>query len=366
MTEKGKERKQRIIEKLYFQPKKTDLHLDLYVTVLQVLKEYVMVFQATDVRIHKLHDEQLSIFLKFLSFYIKPESIGKKCASSLKSLNLDDKSKVLQKRSIFVGAMNRNTIKSGLSKSDPIIVDFMKRVEEAYFETGKYLQSKLPLDSAILQGLSAIDPMARGHSVTTSHLYNLCDSLSHILPAEHRVFGEVYQYISDPELDKIDDCDIVKFWNGPIIKERYQCLHIIVSACLSIFHGPSVESSFSVMNNIVDSNCSRTSVETFNAYQTVKYSLRSKKINSVERFRRNHTRCPIDRPLALSVQRAWSEEKKLQRLRQKKRLQRLLGCKRATSATFASKARQVFVNTAIQKYIKKTRSRSSRRGTLSE
>ena len=157
--------------KLYFQLKKADLHLDLYVTVLQVLKEYVMVFHATDVRIHKLHDEQLSVFLKFLSFYIKPESIGKKCASSLKSLDLNDRSKVLQKRSIFAGAMSRSVIKSGLSKGDPIIVDFMKSVEEAYFETGKYLQSKLPLDSDVLQGLSAIDPMVRGHSVT---MYNTC------------------------------------------------------------------------------------------------------------------------------------------------------------------------------------------------
>lgn len=340
--------------------------LKLYVSVLQVLKEYVMVFQATDVRIHKLHDEQLSVFLKFLSFYIKPESIGKKCASSLKSLDLNDRSKVLQKRSIFAGAMSRSVIKSGLSKGDPIIVDFMKSVEEAYFETGKYLQSKLPLDSDVLQGLSAIDPMVRGHSVTISHLCNLCDLLSHVLPEQHNVIEEVHQYVSDPELDRIDDYDIVKFWNGTIIKRRYKWLYMIVSASLSIFHGPSVESSFNVMNNIVNSNCSRTSVETFNAYQTVKYSLRSKKLSSVERFRRNHMRCPIDRTLALSLQRAWSGEKKLQSERQKKRFQRLLDCKKATSATFASKARKVLVNTAIQKYIRKSRSRSSRRGAVSE
>ena len=47
-------------------------------------------------------------------------------------------------------------------------------------------------------------------------------------------------------------------------------------AALSCFHGPQVESSFSMMGDILDSRSGRIRVDTYGAIQTVKYSLKAK------------------------------------------------------------------------------------------
>ena len=47
-------------------------------------------------------------------------------------------------------------------------------------------------------------------------------------------------------------------------------------ALLTIFHGPRVESSFSVMGDVMDKKSGRMNVSTYSAIQTVKYSLKAK------------------------------------------------------------------------------------------
>ena len=42
---------------------------------------------------------------------------------------------------------------------------------------------------------------------------------------------------------------------------------------MSCFHGLQVESSFSVMNDIIDVISGNVNMETFDAYQTIKYGL---------------------------------------------------------------------------------------------
>ena len=48
------------------------------------------------------------------------------------------------------------------------------------------------------------------------------------------------------------------------------------SALLTIFHGPRVESSFSVMGEVMDKKSGRMNMSTYTAIQTVKYSSNAK------------------------------------------------------------------------------------------
>ena len=48
------------------------------------------------------------------------------------------------------------------------------------------------------------------------------------------------------------------------------------SVLLTIFHGPRVESSFSVMGEVMDKKSGRMNMSTYTAIQTVKYSLNAK------------------------------------------------------------------------------------------
>lgn len=47
MTQLGKDRKKRIIQKVWHEGTTTELHLSVYTGVLSMLKEYVMVFQVS-------------------------------------------------------------------------------------------------------------------------------------------------------------------------------------------------------------------------------------------------------------------------------------------------------------------------------
>lgn len=77
----------------------------------------------------------------------------------------------------------------------PIFIQLLKplldQVLQGYITCGEYLQSKLPLESMTLQCLSAVDPIARGHSKTGRLLRRLVEMLNQFLPADVDVQQEV-------------------------------------------------------------------------------------------------------------------------------------------------------------------------------
>lgn len=86
----------------------------------------------------------------------------------------------------------------------------------------------------------------------------------------------------------------------------------MVLACLSIFHGPLVESSFSCMGNILDSNRYNMNIDTFNSYQTCQYYFRAHDTDAVKCFsRKNPQKDDIDRQLCNNIKSSYSEYRKV-------------------------------------------------------
>ena len=50
---------------------------------------------------------------------------------------------------------------------------FLKLASRAYITCGKHLQAMLPLNNELLKVMSAIDPLAHGHSVFLTRLKRL-------------------------------------------------------------------------------------------------------------------------------------------------------------------------------------------------
>ena len=76
------------------------------------------------------------------------------------------------------------------------------------------------------------------------------------------------------------------------LKDKYPLLSKMSLVLLTIFYGPRVESSFSVMDDIMDKKSGRMNLSTYSAIQTVKYSLDAKtshafKPKSVQVFQRS-------------------------------------------------------------------------------
>lgn len=98
---------------------------------------------------------------------------------------------------------------------------------------------------------------------------------------------EVHNFQSDdflPQMDAKESIDM--WWRGGDASLKYPLLSRLALALLTCFHGPKVESSFSLMNNIIKPGTNRLNISTFDAIQSVKYELMSQNKTSVSMFQK--------------------------------------------------------------------------------
>lgn len=67
------------------------------------------------------------------------------------------------------------------------------------------MQQKLPLQSEILQSLSAVDPIVRGHSQTAVHLRKLLEIMGHLLPHNTDTDQDILRYNVDQTLPSFQE-----------------------------------------------------------------------------------------------------------------------------------------------------------------
>ena len=286
LTDDGHNRKKRIYEKVLYCSAKTLLILHLYKSALPLLKSYVVLFQTKAPMIHKAHDEQEKLFRQFLACYVKEEYLVGCNARQLKEMNLDNPKLYENSKDIFIGSAAAQIVKQRGNK-DKTVEEFLHKAGEAYKACGKCLQQKLPLTNKTLQALSAVDPEARGHSVTCKYMKQLKDLLPVHLSDEDRdaydIQVQTYQTDSLPIFDnkshRIDE------WYQCHVFHRHPVLAKVIKAGLCIFHGPQIESSFSIMSDIVDKHAGRMNMETFSAIQTVKHYLLTRSTDALTAFK---------------------------------------------------------------------------------
>lgn len=173
------------------------------------------------------------------------------------------------------------------------------------------MQAKLPLDSQTLKALSGLDPLLRGHSQGPIQLKRLSGMLNHLLPSGCDVHQEILKFSVDLALPVFREGDcFVEWWHHVFQKEKYQALTALVKSALSIFHGPRVESAFSLMNEVLDNKSGNMNITTCNAIQTVKYNHLARGKSAMELFRREDVRYgEVDRVLCKNIQTAGTTDK---------------------------------------------------------
>lgn len=98
---------------------------------------------------------------------------------------------------------------------------------------------------------------------------------------------EIRQYQGCSTLPEFEDGIRIDVWWGRVdLSKKYPCLCKMVKAVLSCFHGPQVESSFNVMNDIINNKSGRINIDTYNAIQNVKFGIRASETSSIELFRK--------------------------------------------------------------------------------
>lgn len=300
MTKEGADRKQRICDKLFHVADYVEMVLGLNVGVLPSLKSYTVMFQCEEPSIHKLLDEQEVLLRDFLGQFVRPEVLQGITIKQLVKLKLEG-SNLMPQHDIFLGGAARHVRNNRKSAT---VKMFLEQTVEAYKACGTYLQEKMPLQNDFLKGAQAFDPICHGNSATVKEMEKLAELVPTLVPEDDKMAysREVRSYNVDKNLAPKDGERIDEWWNAVRQTGKYPKLSHVGLAIASCFHGPQVESAFSVMGDVIDEKSGSLKMETFSAKMTVKYFLRSTGKSSVEYFHRNDVeKTPVDRAMCNSI-----------------------------------------------------------------
>lgn len=348
MTADGKKRKQEIVEKVMFQDEKTLLNLHFYVAVLPIMKNYVEQFQTKEPVIHLLYVNQERAFRDFLSCYVKPEVFIASTGFELSEVNLDcDEGQFLDKSDMFIGPAATNII-IDKRRDDPVVEEFRAKAFAAYVSAGAYLQKKLPLTNRVLRNVSSIDPKARGTSITLKRMRRLPEVVTGILSSDEtdQFTAEVHRFHSSTDLPPPNETRLDSWWGQVAELGTFPSICKVALAVCTIFHGPLVEASFNTMGDILDAKSSSLRIETYSAYQTVKYFLKTRGKTSLDLFKRQdylYTKVNVD--LCVNIRAASStyrnilKEKSAQKCNAREVVSKAQDCRLVRAVAEESRAR---------------------------
>ena len=137
----------------------------------------------------------------------------------------------------------------------PLVLDFYRTVIKAYIQAGNYLQQKYPVENPLLESMAGLNP--------NSHQMSIADKMISL------------KSFFEPFISIDNSSDFTAEWSKIFETKRYTILSSVVEASLSIFTDPILESSFSMMNDIIDSRSGRTEIDTYSAIMTVKCQMKS-------------------------------------------------------------------------------------------
>lgn len=252
-----------------------------------------------------------------MACFIKPEVLMalKNSPKKIKQLQVDYTKNHLSKKCIFIGELAKKLISIAPKSSVTIVEDFYKTTLNAYVSCAKVLQSKMPITNRFLKAVSTIDPALRQHSYSLQLMKELPGHVQNVITTDERepYELEVQRYHIDSIRRPNENEDIDAWWIDIQRSQKYPLLSKMALSLLTCFHGPKVESRFSLMNNILTPESSTMNVSTFSAIQTVKYELSAKKKSSVALFRKNDfLKDPVEKNLCKNLRtscKRYTEEK---------------------------------------------------------
>ena len=214
----------------------------------------------------------------FLSYFVKPEVLAKcKNAKQLVAIDLSGDN-ILPTNLIFLGQKAKSIVK----ENDK---EYLEKVVNVHISCFKYILKKLPLRKRNLKTISSFDPkLVTSSSIRVlDNLLGLPNIFIHVLRSEVDAYSQeirklmVYPLLPNPVDNKGNDVESLTWWSS--LEKKYPLVFNMIVATLSIFHGPRVESSFSMMTDVIDSKLRRLNIGTYEAIQTFKYSLMASQVS---------------------------------------------------------------------------------------
>lgn len=289
------ERKDRIIDCLFQNRRKTVVLLNTFRGLLDIFQDYVKVFQTEKPMIHCLHGKIVEVTQNVLSLFVKPEFISDS-VSTLKKLDVTNKDIQKKDKDLGVGKFALADLnKARLDKScHHWVSQFYNNLRTGYVMAAKKIL-KMPIENKTIRYMSVLDPYFVGHTQTEQALKSLAEKMPQALGKEdlgqlsvdvarYNVDQQVHQLASEySEDDPVDSGYWAKVFSLKSFDQvRYPALKKLVSSLLTIFSGPLIESTFNIMDDIVEKDRANMTVVNYEGVAIVKTVLRKKKMKSTE------------------------------------------------------------------------------------
>ena len=207
---------------------------------------------------------------------------------------------------MFLGAEAKEIVKQN-PKSN-CVSSFLESVEVAYIACATSIQQKMPLNNKLLKSLAFLDPQTMHNKHSLIHLSRLPQLVTNVLKKDELSRYDLecrsLQQASLPIFKEGDRIDV--WWASLASTGKFPLLCRLSMALLTCFHGPQIERSFSVMNNIVTSKTNSLDVSTLSCLQSVRYHLKAEKKTALSYFdKKDFLHDPVSSTLVRNMKSSW-------------------------------------------------------------
>lgn len=314
LTKEGRVRKERIVQKLFIEQKKTLLQCAAYQSVLLYFEKYITLFQSNNVLLHELHVQLFELTKHFLVLFMKHEVVsGCKTSKAFLKVDIDDSGNHLPEKLLYIGDEGVQIVNK-LTKGDATVREFRTVLKKAYIACSKYMLKKLPLNKPLFIYFTGLNPSLRGQTSTFSALMKLSNCLPTVVSASEKVRldKEARSYQIDGRIEEFQGLEVSEYWAKISQLESsgiicYPVLGKMVKAILTCFHGPSVESAFNLVGDIVTESRTSLNIESLDSVLTVKYFLFSVNSTCIEAFGSNEPdKDPLTKDFSQNMINSWT------------------------------------------------------------
>lgn len=291
-TEPGNARIQKILFFLFNKKDETEIVLNTLHCILQQFQQFVKLFQGQKPMSQCAHTSMFELTKTFASCFLKQDIIPTFNAKKLAKIRYKRSKNQLRNRELFVGGESKLMIikkmRSGKEVDKEFTSLFFQKLREAYI-LGMDGLLKLNMNNKALVRLAAISPSNLQSSATS--LNKLAMNLGNVLsPAEcSNLDIECRKYQVDDKLitREVDEtsphfrCDS-DWWVKIFESQKYPTLSKLVKALLSVVVGPLVESTFNIMDDMMEEDQSRMRQDHLEAKLMIKYYLDARNIQAAD------------------------------------------------------------------------------------
>ena len=254
--------------------------------MLRKFEHYVKLFQSEKPLIHMLYTEIVDLLKTFLAGFMKPDCIP---TSQTEFENLDLTNPDIVKTPTFFNIGKYALPPLEIAKREPKnahwIEDLYSNLVTAYTECAKMLL-KLPVLNSQIRRCAALSPALQ--TISEGAFFRMAMKLPNVIAPDDlgSLRDDCQTYACDTVLQQTpydnEDMNIrvdQNWWNIVFRRKdtlgniKYPMLTKLVKALLSIICGPLVESTFNIMDDILESDRTKLTPYNFEAYSIIKYHL---------------------------------------------------------------------------------------------